>query len=69
MARSEARGVSPALFDLDWSRVHVLLTDERWVPEDHERSNTRLLRRKMNTIGEFEQFKPGCKPRQWNSSS
>ena len=24
---------------LDWSRVHVLLTDERWVPEDDERSS------------------------------
>jgi 6-phosphogluconolactonase len=33
--------------DLDWSRVHVMLTDERWVPEDHERSNTRLLRDRL----------------------
>lgn len=33
--------------DLDWSRVHVMLTDERWVPEDHERSNTRLLRERL----------------------
>jgi len=33
--------------DLDWSRVDVLLTDERWVPEDHRRSNTRLLRRHL----------------------
>jgi 6-phosphogluconolactonase len=33
--------------DLDWSRVHVMLTDERWVPEDHERSNTRLLRQRL----------------------
>lgn len=33
--------------DLDWSRVHVLLTDERWVPEDHERSNTRLVRQRL----------------------
>ncbi len=30
--------------DLDWSRVQVMLTDERWVPETSERSNTRLLR-------------------------
>ena len=29
---------------LDWSRVDVFLGDERWVPEDHPRSNTRLLR-------------------------
>ncbi len=34
---------------LDWSRVHVLLTDERWVPEDHERSNTRLIRDRLLT--------------------
>ncbi len=33
--------------DLDWSRVDVLLSDERWVPEDHERSNTRLLRQRL----------------------
>lgn len=33
--------------DLDWDRVHVMLTDERWVPEDHPRSNTRLLRRHL----------------------
>jgi 6-phosphogluconolactonase len=30
--------------DLDWSRVDVILTDERWVPEDSDRSNTRLIR-------------------------
>ena len=30
--------------DLDWARVHVFLSDERWVPVDHERSNTRLIR-------------------------
>ncbi|WP_417724939.1 6-phosphogluconolactonase [Salipiger sp.] len=33
--------------DLDWSRVDVLLTDERWVPETSERSNTRLLRERL----------------------
>ncbi len=33
--------------DLDWSRVHVMLTDERWVPEASERSNTRLLRERL----------------------
>ena len=33
--------------DLDWSRIHVMLTDERWVPGDHERSNTRLLRDRL----------------------
>jgi 6-phosphogluconolactonase len=33
--------------DLDWSRVQVMLTDERWVPEDSPRSNTRLLRERL----------------------
>lgn len=49
-------GTSPGpVFDdlcaatLDWSRVDVMLTDERWVPEDHERSNTALLRRRLLT--------------------
>ncbi len=32
---------------LDWSRVHVMLTDERWVPESSPRSNTRLLRERL----------------------
>ena len=35
--------------DLEWSRVHVMLTDERWVPETSERSNTRLLRQRLLT--------------------
>ncbi|MBV7392765.1 6-phosphogluconolactonase [Mameliella sediminis] len=35
--------------DLDWSRVDVMLTDERWVPEDHARSNTGLLRERLLT--------------------
>ena len=34
---------------LDWVRVHVFLGDERWVPVDHERSNTRLLRETLLT--------------------
>ncbi|MEE4346502.1 MAG: 6-phosphogluconolactonase, partial [Paracoccaceae bacterium] len=25
--------------DLDWSRVDVMLSDERWVPQDDPRSN------------------------------
>ncbi|WP_425038852.1 6-phosphogluconolactonase [Primorskyibacter sp. S187A] len=33
--------------DLDWARVDVMLTDERWVREDHERSNTRLLHARL----------------------
>jgi len=45
-------GKSPAPFftelaaaDLDWSRVRVTLTDERFVPEDSNDSNSGLLRR------------------------
>jgi 6-phosphogluconolactonase len=33
--------------DLDWGHVSVLLTDERWVPEDSPRSNTALLRSRL----------------------
>lgn len=33
--------------DLDWSRVDVMLTDERWVPEDSDRSNTKLIRKRL----------------------
>ncbi len=32
---------------LDWDRVSVLPNDERWVPEDHERSNARLIRARL----------------------
>jgi 6-phosphogluconolactonase len=32
---------------LDWARVHVMLTDERWVPETSDRSNTRLLKERL----------------------
>ncbi|GGE25115.1 6-phosphogluconolactonase [Primorskyibacter flagellatus] len=49
-------GTSPGpVFDalstvhLDWDRVDVMLTDERWVPETSERSNTALLRRTLLT--------------------
>lgn len=33
--------------DLDWGRIGVLLSDERWVPETDSRSNTRLLRERL----------------------
>lgn len=33
--------------DIDWSRVDVLLTDERQVPPDHDRSNERLIRERL----------------------
>lgn len=35
--------------DLDWSRVDVMLSDERWLPEVHVRSNTRLVRQRLLT--------------------
>lgn len=34
---------------LDWDRVTVFLTDERWVPETSDRSNARLLRQRLLT--------------------
>lgn len=33
--------------NLGWDRVNVMLTDERWVPETSERSNTRLLQQRL----------------------
>jgi len=33
--------------DLDWARVTVLLSDERGVPENSDRSNARLLRERL----------------------
>ncbi|MFK7835685.1 MAG: 6-phosphogluconolactonase [Sulfitobacter sp.] len=35
--------------DLDWDRVHVMLTDERWVGEDNSHSNARLVKRHLLT--------------------
>lgn len=34
---------------LDWDRVVVFPNDERWVPETHERSNARLVRKRLLT--------------------
>lgn len=33
--------------ELDWGRVAITLTDERWVPEDHPASNAALVRREL----------------------
>ncbi len=33
--------------DIDWSRVDVMLSDERLVPADHARSNERLVRERL----------------------
>lgn len=35
--------------DLDWSRVHVFPTDERWVPQDDPRSNAGLIAARLLT--------------------
>jgi 6-phosphogluconolactonase len=32
---------------LEWARVRIMLSDERFVPEESERSNTRLLRQTL----------------------
>jgi len=32
---------------IQWDRVNVMLTDERWVPETHARSNSRLLKERL----------------------
>lgn len=33
--------------DLAWDRVRIMPTDERWVPQDHPRSNARLLTERL----------------------
>ncbi len=35
--------------DLDWGRVDVVLSDERWVPASHDDSNEGLVRRTLAT--------------------
>ncbi len=35
--------------DLDWGRVHVMPTDERWVDETSQRSNARLIKSRLLT--------------------
>ncbi len=51
-----AGGTSPGpIFDdlcaaeLEWANVCVMASDERWVPEDSERSNARLIRDRLLT--------------------
>jgi len=36
---------------LDWRRIAVTLTDERWVPPEHERSNAALVARTLGAAG------------------
>lgn len=35
--------------DLEWERVDILLSDERWLPEVHVRSNSRMVRERLLT--------------------
>jgi 6-phosphogluconolactonase len=51
-----AGGSTPApIFDdlcaasIDWERVRVMATDERWVPSDSDRSNARMIRERLMT--------------------
>lgn len=37
--------------DLDWDRIDILPTDERWVSPDDPRSNARLIRSRLMTDG------------------
>lgn len=37
--------------DADWDRVHVLLSDERWVPADDDSSNEKLVRETLMVNG------------------
>lgn len=44
--------------DLDWSRIAVCPTDERWAPPDHERSNERMIRATLLDRGVAPAFLP-----------
>lgn len=35
--------------DIEWDRIDVMLSDERWVPESSDRSNARLIRERLLT--------------------
>jgi len=68
-------GTTPAEFlgalgdgPLDWPRVTVLLTDERWVAPDHRRSNTALVDRTLGARGRpyrwYPLWREGVTPRE-----
>jgi 6-phosphogluconolactonase len=68
-------GTTPAEFlvalgarPLDWPRVTVLLTDERWVAPDHPRSNTALVDRTLGARGRpyrwYPLWREGAAPRE-----
>ena len=33
--------------DIEWERVDIMLSDERWVPSSSGRSNTRLIQQRL----------------------
>ena len=33
--------------DLEWNRVRIVLSDERWVPPEHEASNEKMVRERL----------------------
>lgn len=33
--------------EMDWDRVRIMASDERWVPQDHDRSNAKLIRARL----------------------
>jgi hypothetical protein len=52
---------------LDWSRVTVIPSDERWVPADHPESNERLVRNRLlqnkaSTAQILPLFREGVEP-------
>ena len=59
-----ALGLQP----VDWPRVTVLLTDERWVAPDHPRSNTALVDRTLGALGRpyrwYPLWREGVAPRE-----
>lgn len=58
-------GTTPEVFlrllgyrNLDWRRIAVTLTDERWVGPGHDRSNARLVARTLGAAGRAYRWYP-----------
>lgn len=50
----------PRATDVDWSKVHLFLGDERWVPADDNQSNYRMIRETL--LGSLPQPGPKVYP-------
>lgn len=48
--------------NLDWRRIGVTLTDERWVPPGHDRSNAGLIARTLGSAGRPYKWYPLYRP-------